>query len=157
MQIIEVIGLDEIQKSLDTLEKKTSDIKPLLLELANHLKNTIEESFANETSPDGHSWSPIKFRKDDESPDRILYDSGNMQKRLYSRVNKDSFTVGLNATSHGYEYAPIHQFGSKKKSGRGSGIVARPFMPIRLDGTLYEKSEKELEEIIADYFEFIEK
>lgn len=154
---IEVIGLDEINKSLDSLAKKTNDTGPLLRELANHLKNTIEESFEKETSPDGHEWSPIKFRKDDASPDRILYDSGNMQKRLYSRVDKESLTVGLNATSKGYEYPLVHQFGSQKKSGRGSGIVARPFMPIRLDGSLYKETEKELDEIIADYFKFIEK
>jgi len=153
---IEVEGLDGIKKSLGELSKKTTDVKQLLSELANHLKNAVEESFEKETSPDGIKWSPIKFRKSDATPGRILYDSGNMQKRLYSRVDNESLTVGLNATSNGYEYPLVHQFGSQKKSGRGSGIVARPFMPIKSNGSLYEKSEKELEEIIADYFAFVE-
>lgn len=154
---IEAQGLSGIQDKLKQLKNKTGNIKPLLDEFRNHLQNIIEESFENETSPDGLEWSPIKPRKNDPHPEKILYADGTLQGSLYGRTNKDSLTVGVNATSKGYQYPIVHQFGSTKESGRGSGIVARAFMPIKPDGDLYDRTLKELEEIIDDYFEFIEK
>ncbi|WP_455756489.1 phage virion morphogenesis protein [Sulfurimonas sp.] len=148
---IETIGLDDIRDDLKAIEDKTEDIKPLLKELANHLTNTIEESFEDETSPDGTKWTPIKFRKGDHSPSKILYDHGHMQNSLHSRVYKQSLTIGVNATADGYQYPLVHQFGTKDKK-----IEARPFMPIKLDGSLYDNTEKELGEIVENHFKFLD-
>ena len=147
---IQLKGLDDIKDTLDELEQKTTDLKPLLRELANHLVNVTQESFENEVSPDGTDWSPIKFRKSDKTPTKILYDRGHLQKTLYSRVYKNSFTVGINATVNDYQYPLVHQFGSLDGTTK-----ARPFMPIKVDGELYEDTKKELDEIVSDYFEIM--
>lgn len=156
---IKAIGLTDIEKTLKTLENKTAEIQPLLKELANHLQNTVEESFETQTSPDGKKWNPIKkamHKNYKLGTSKILYRTGHMQGSLQSRVYKKSLTVGLNATSNSYLYPLVHQFGNKKKSGRGSGIVARPFMPIKANGEIYNQTQKELEEILSDYLKFLD-
>ncbi|NOQ30010.1 MAG: phage virion morphogenesis protein [Helicobacteraceae bacterium] len=144
--IIDPTGLDEIQDTLKSLENKTDDIKPLLKELANHLYNGVKYNFENQVTPDGESWTPIKFRKTDNTPSKILYDHGHMQKTLYAKTYKHSLTLGINATSNGYAYPLVHQFGTKDKT-----TPARAFMPIKLNGSLYDGVEKELDEIIEEY------
>jgi len=57
---------------------------------------------------------------------------------------------------HPYLYKDLHQFGNTKTSSRGSGNVARPFMSIKSNGELYEKTEKELEEIIEEHLELLD-
>lgn len=152
---IEVIGLESIQNDLKRLEKKAHDTKPLLEELGNHLRNVIEESFEAEASPTGVKWTPIKFRKSDPHPEKILYAHGKLQEGTDYRATNKSVTIGVYAKANEYQYPIVHQFGSNKKSGRGSGIVARQFMPIKLNGELYSKTLTELEEIVEDYFEFV--
>ncbi|MCX6076417.1 MAG: phage virion morphogenesis protein [Campylobacterales bacterium] len=158
---IEVIGLNGVKKSLGELSKKTNDVRPLLEELTNHIKNAVEESFQNQASPDGIKWSPIKkgtHKNYRLGTDKILYKNGDMQKSLTPKVYDTYGTVGVNAISEGgYQYPLVHQFGTTK-AGRKNNItiVARPFMPIKSDGSLYEKTERELEEIVADYFRIAE-
>jgi phage virion morphogenesis protein len=152
---IQVTGLKEIQDELTTLDKKAHDTQPLMEELGNHLKNVIEESFEAEASPAGVKWTPIKFRKNDPHPEKILYAHGKLQEGTDYKATNKSVVVGVYAKANGYQYPIVHQFGSLKKSGRGSGVVARPFMPIKVNGELYEKTQKELEQIVEDYFELM--
>lgn len=144
---IEPQGLREVQDGLKQLKSKIDDTEPLLNELRNYLENVIEESFENEESPDGIKWSPIKPRKNDPHPEKILYAEGTLQGSLYGKVYKEQLTIGVNATAKGYQYPIALQFGNKKGT-----LPPRAFMPIKLDGTLYPNIEKELEEIISDYF-----
>jgi len=152
---IQATGLEDIQDDLKDLEDKTDNIKPLLKELANHLRNIAEESFENQKTPDGKKWTPIKPRKSDHTPTKILYDTGHMQDSLYANLIDDDIVVGVNATSKNYQYPLVHQFGTDK-AGRGNitKIVARPFMPIKSNGELYEETKKELEEIIEEWLGF---
>ncbi len=123
----EVTGLEDLQETLDDIEKKTKDLKPLLKELANHLVNTVEESFETQTTPDGKRWSPIKKATHKNyrlGTDKILHKSGDMRDSLKSRVFKSSLTVGVNATAgyERYQYPLVHQFGTKK-AGRNKNIT----------------------------------
>lgn len=149
MQInIELKGLSKVRNTLNHIEGKAKNTAPLMAELSNHLYNTIERSFQNQESPDGKSWNPIKFRKSDQNPNKILYDKGDMQDTVYHESGSDFAKVGLNATSNGYPYPAVHQFGTI--DGK---IDARPFMPIHLDGSMYKNVEDELKEIIEDYMQ----
>ncbi len=149
MQVqIEVKGIETVNKKLKQLQSIGSDLQPVMAELANHLYNVVDESFQKQQTPDGISWNPIKPRKDDKSPNRILYDEGTMQDSLSQKSNKNEAIVGLNATANGYPYPIVHQFGSKDGS-----IEARAFMPIRRDGMIYEGTLKELEDIVEVFFE----
>lgn len=143
---INLTGIDHVVQKIKELQTKGHNTQPLMEELANHLYNVTSSSFQNEASPDGKSWSPIEFRKEDRNPNKILYDEGTMQDTLQAISDKDSATVGLNAISNGYPYPVVHQFGSEDGT-----IEARPFMPIDKDGKIYEDTAKELEEIVEDY------
>ena len=145
-----IIGLKDTNKTLKNIKDKVEDTRPLLNELENHLTQIIKESFENEQSPDGKAWSPIKYRKNDKHPDKILYDEGDMQRSLYARNSGDEVVVGFNAVSGGFQYPLAHQFGRIDGS-----IKARPFMPIHEDGGLYAGIEKELMGIVGEYLEFV--
>ncbi|WP_294962065.1 phage virion morphogenesis protein [Sulfurimonas sp.] len=149
MQIsIGVQGLDKVQKKIQNISNKAKDTTPLMAELANHLYNTVQDSFDEQKSPDGISWNPIKSstHKRKNGSQKILYKSGHMQDSLNTTHNKHSATIGLNATKGGYPYPVIHQFGTK--DGK---IAARPFMPIKEDESLYDNVKEELEKIIEEY------
>ncbi len=150
MQInIEVQGLNKVSKELNDYKNRIENTQPLMLELSNHLYNIVEESFEKEQTPDGNSWSPIKPRKSDRTPSKILFDEGLMQDSLYSDATNDTSTIALNATSNGYPYTIVHQFGTE--DGK---IEARAFMPIHKDGSLYDSVEDELFEIVKEFVEF---
>lgn len=147
MQIdIRVTGIGNIQAQLESMRQRAEDTAPLMAELANHLYNVVDESFETQKTPDGISWSPIKERRSDPHPEKILYAQGHMQDSLAQHSSSDEAIVGLNATADGYPYPIVHQFGSVDGS-----IKARAFMPIHEDGTLYDETVAELEEIIEDF------
>ncbi len=150
MQVqIEVKGIETVNKKLKQLQSIGSDPQSVMAELANHLYNVVDESFQKQQTPDGISWNPIKPRKDDKSPKRILYDKGTMQESLSQKSSKNEAIVGLNAYSGGgYPYPIVHQFGSQDGT-----IEARAFMPIHKDGTIYEDTLQELEDILEAFFE----
>lgn len=147
MQVtIGVTGIDKAKEVLEGLQNKAISTEPLMAELANHLYNITSDSFENEKSPDGISWNPIKPRKADQTPDKILRDEGTMQDTLSAFSSKDEAGIGLNAVANGFPYGLVHQFGSEDGS-----IVARPFLPIDENGKLYDGVEEELIEIIEEY------
>jgi phage virion morphogenesis protein len=149
MQVsIEVQGLTQAQSTLKTLQQKGEDTAPLMAELANHLYNVVDESFEKQQTPDGISWEPIQARRGDQTPDKILRDEGTMQDSLSSEHSSDEAIVGLNATANGYPYPIVHQFGREDGT-----IEARAFIPIHEDGTLYNETKQEIEEILEDYME----
>ena len=122
---IDVTGLKNLSNQLEQYEDKLQDTKPLMQELGNHIYNTVEESFENEKTPDGKPWSPIQVRASDRTPEKILYDEGTMQDTLYHEEDSNTATIGLNATSNGFPYPIVHQFGTEDEK-----IKARAFMPI---------------------------
>ena len=145
---INVQGLNDVQQALHTLKNKAKDTTPLMAELSNHLYNVVEKSFENQTSPAGESWSPIKqaLRQKKDGSTKILYKTGDMQNSLSTEHSSTKAAIGLNAISNGYPYPLVHQFGTI--DGK---IQARPFMPIKNDGSIYENTSKEIVEIIEDY------
>ncbi|WP_419782357.1 phage virion morphogenesis protein [Malaciobacter marinus] len=148
MQVtIKATGIQNLENTLKDLQNKGSNTEPLMAELANHLYNITKESFEKEQTPDGISWTPIKPRKGDRSPDKILKDEGDMQESISAFSSQDEAGIGLNATSNGYPYPIVHQFGSKDGT-----IVSRAFLPIDGNEKLYDGVSAELEEIIEDYF-----
>lgn len=154
MQVsVKAVGLEELQNKLLQIKKAGEDTEPLMAELANHLYNISDYSFENEQSPDGISWEPIQARRDGTTG-KILRASGDMFETLVAESTKDEAIVGLNIVSEeGFEYPLTHQFGTNNAWGKGIEVVARPFMPIHKDGTLYEDTYNELDEIIEDYME----
>ena len=149
---IEVIGLKDLNNTLGNIKDKIEDTKPLMISLAHHLEEIVQYSFEKEQTPDGKNWSPIKYRKSDQSPDKILQDSGNMLDTLRSKATKTTAIVGFNAVANDFQYPLTHQFGTNKAGRkRNVTIEARPFMPIHKDGSLYDGVEDELMEIVENH------
>ena len=153
---IKVKNLENLNKSLKDIQNKVQDTEPLMAELSNHLYNIVENSFETQSSPDGKAWSPIKqatYKNYKLPTDKLLYKSGNMQDSLNRDFDSNSATVGLNAVNGDFQYPLTHQFGTDNAFGKGITIEARPFMPIKNDGSLYDGVEDELVDIFEDYIE----
>lgn len=134
-------GLDDIQKVLAGLAKRMNTLEPYMREAINVVQNVTEESFENESSPDGTTWTPLKNPQNR----KMLYDTGKMQESLYTQVFANSATIGFNAKSNEYPYPAVHQFGTT--DGK---VPARPFLPIRADGELMDHVVKEIMEVFEE-------
>lgn len=151
MQVkIDIKGMKQFQNSLEKIAKLSE--ADLLMTVARPIENSVKESFENETDPWGNAWvnqdSPTFFHLDSGQNPKKKNNRGHMKESLHSKVNSArEVTVGINVQSeNGYDYSAIQQFGSKKSSGRGSGIPARPFFPIDLNGNLAPDVERDIKE-----------
>jgi phage gpG-like protein len=134
-----------------TLELKRDDISPRLAALADdELKKkillgvgTVIESHAvrafNEPDLRPKAWPARK--KAAKHP--LLIKSGDLRQSIHTQVQgSDSVKVGSPKP-----YAAVHQLGSDKTSGRGSGIPARPFFPV-LEGQLTGHAKEEIQDVV---------
>jgi len=144
------INSGELNKQLEKLQKKVTNLRPVLHELGNHLLNITEEAFDNEAGPDGQAWAPLNLdviaQKKGET--KKLYRYGHMQRSLNLDISNIAATLGLNAYSKGYPYPIVHQFGTL--DGK---ILARPFLPIDKNGNLYPGIKVELVALLKDFME----
>lgn len=79
---------------------------------------------------------------------QILRKSGTLWKSIrVTDVTGSSVTVGSDRP-----YAAVHQLGSRRSTGRGGGIPARPFFPV-LSGKLTPLARKKIDEIATQKLE----
>jgi len=144
MQIkIEVNGIDEINKKLNRLKAKGSNMLPLFKVIGNSLKNTTENTFEHQADAFGNAWKPSKKKSG-----LTLIQSGSLSQSFVPFATKESVTLGTNLV-----YAPIHQFGGRAGRGKKSIIPARPFLPIDKDFNLPHNLQEEILDKVQDYFE----
>ena len=134
MSDIKIIGLEQVQAKLSKIEQSLtgSQMTTRMHTIGDILKGSIERSFEEEKSPFGVPWTPLKAatlkakaKKAERSS--ILQSSGSLADYWVVQASPTEVTVSNNTVK---DYGAVHQFGSKKTSGRGSGIPARPFLPI---------------------------
>jgi phage virion morphogenesis protein len=140
------IDIREAQRVLGALEETVA--AGLREGIADGIFAMTRDSFERQASPEGAAWAPLSpkylLRKQKRWPGRnILQFSGAMLRTLIREVQGNLVIVGSNLP-----YAPVHQFGSKKKSGRGSGIPARPWLPS--EETAAREAQRLGEEILED-------
>ncbi len=151
MQVtLQITDLPNIQIKLREIEQHISNTAPLMKEMGNYLYNITRDSFDNQKDPNGRDWSPLSdSTKKYKSTSKMLYQEGDLQDKFIYEATKDGIVIGTNANSKGsYLYPAVHQFGTKDEK-----TPARAFMPITLDGKLYDDVEKVLEEIVIDFIE----
>lgn len=164
---IEVIGIEEIQTKLSSLEKVTRNMRPIMAEIGNKILNEIDETFEAEGRP---KWIPLsrttlrlgytnmgkstskkthlkngKLSRGFEryiNDRKILQKSGRLRDSIVSEVSDSEVVVGTNL-----KYAAIHHFGGLAGRGKKVEIPARPFMPIDAAGNL----EPSLRQAILSY------
>lgn len=118
-------GSGNISKLLNTLKAKIQDITPLNHEISNVLITSIHENFlvggrysrVGSFNGGSQSWRDLSEvtkkarQKIKKWPGKLLKVSGDLLRRIVTKVTSDSAQVGTSI-----EYATTHQYGAKKGS-----------------------------------------
>ena len=124
---IELNDKQAIQQ-LNAIAKQLKQPKQLYGVLGEQLKKIHRARFDEQKSPEDEAWKPLspayQARKH-QNKDKILQLRGTLRNQLAYNYSDKGVEFGSARV-----YARHHQFGSKKKSGRGSGIPARPWLGV---------------------------
>jgi phage virion morphogenesis protein len=121
-----------VREALRRLRDAGGDLEPAMREIAGHLKDSVDESFADEAGPDGAAWAPLaestiadRLRRS-YGAGPILERSGDLAGRILADWDDDRAEVGSNQTfGPGVLAAAVHHFGTR--DGR---VPARPFFGV---------------------------
>jgi len=137
----------ELQQGLARLRRRLDDLSPVLADTAEHLLTVTEEAFEAQRSPGGKAWpdlAPATWRH--KRTPKMLYESGALQGSLTPESDSHEARLGVNATSRGFPYGIVHQFGSRR-------VPARPFLPVDQSGALEASVVEEILDLFRDYLE----
>ena len=123
-----------VRETLNRLATRVDDLEPAMREIAGHLKDSVDESFASQAAPDGSAWKPLaestivdRLRRGYRAGP-ILERSGDLAGRILADWDDESAVVGSNQTfdkKGNVLAAAVHHFGTR--DGR---IPARPFFDV---------------------------
>ena len=150
----------EVKALLQKLKDKTQNMGPVLRTLGEQITERSKARFATSSAPDGTPWKPNSAatlallgerlgksqRKKDGSLNKrgqakmgnkkpLIGESGDLRRQIVWGVSGNELTV-----SGTMKYSAMQQFGGTTSSRSmipGKKIPARPYLPIRPDGTLY--------------------
>ncbi|MCY4059292.1 MAG: phage virion morphogenesis protein [Gammaproteobacteria bacterium] len=122
----------DVQDALNRLQARVDDLDPVMREIAGHLKDSVDEAFASQATPDGSAWKPLaestivdRLRRGYRAGP-ILERSGDLAGRLLAVWDAESAVVGSGQTFGGNVLAAaVHHFGTR--DGR---VPARPFFAV---------------------------
>ncbi len=161
-----------VQAALQALLNRVNIMQPVLQTLGEGIVERTKARFDTSTAPDGTPWTPnspatleilagrlagVKSnrKKNGELNARgqralgnkkILVESGFLRQQIVATASGTDLTVTATAT-----YAAIQQFGGQAGRGLKVTIPARPFLPIREDGTLYPDEQATVLDAINAY------
>ena len=122
----------EVEKKLQEVAKKASDLKPLMKNIAGIFASAAEDNFAEEGRPD--KWIDLsevtkkQRKKIGKYPGQILQVSGQLASSVNTYYDNDSAVIGSNL-----EYAAIHQLGGQAGKNKKATIPARPYLELTED------------------------
>ena len=121
--VVDVRGIDEVQRRLDTLVRVGADLSPAMRDIGEFLMQSTKDRFAEEEDPEGNAWHPLSDAtraKKRRNIDKILTQDAYLRNVVY-QAEGNSVRIGSPMT-----YAGTHQFGAERGSfgstGRGSPI-----------------------------------
>ena len=123
------IDSKEVEHKLQELAKRTSDLKPLMKNIAGIFASAAEDNFAEEGIP--NKWQDLskvtkKLReKKGKWPGQILQVTGQLASSVNTYYDNDSAVIGSNL-----EYATIHQLGGQAGRNKKVTIPARPYLKL---------------------------
>ena len=160
----------QVQTLLAKLADRAGGLRPVLAAIGEDITTRTKRRFETSTGPDGAPWAPNSAatlmmlgerlmghrnkkgersyayskqggRLNGKGLDRLankkpLIDSGFLRQQIVPSVSGNTLTVRATPA-----YAAIQQFGGQAGRGRKVSIPARPFLPVRLDGTLYPQEQ----------------
>lgn len=147
-----------VQAALQALANRVTEAQPFLQAVGDDIVERSKERFSTSTGPDGQPWKPNaastlqrylaktkgNFKKDGSLSKKgatrqagkkpLIGESKFLSREIFAQAAPNSVTVGAVAL-----YAAIQQFGGKKSefANLWGDIPARPFLPIKPDGSIY--------------------
>jgi len=118
----------ELQDYLIQLAERTSDLCPLMRNIAGIMADSVEENFEQQGRP---KWEGLKKSTIEQRvqkgywPGKILQMRGELAASITSHYDENSAVVGTNKV-----YAAIHQFGGKTGRNKKVEIPARPYLKL---------------------------
>lgn len=162
-----------IKTALKALSDRINNIEPALLTIGEGIIERTKRRFETSTAPDGTPWKPnsaatiaMLTRRLSGQKSKVTKSGGLNKAGLASLANKKpligesqdlrrqfvaiaaSRTLTITSTP---KYAAIQQFGGKAGRGHKVTIPARPFLPIRPDGSLYPAEQATILDTINEY------
>lgn len=144
------LNADQALRGLHRTAENLQQGRKLYGILGEALRAIHKERFEKEQkSPEGEKWKPLSPQyqaNKRKNANKILIRDGNLKNLLRYQTNDKGVVFGSDR-----KYARLHQYGSNKTSGRGSGIPARPWLGVskKNEGYLLEKTEHFLRNVIA--------
>ncbi|MDO5648861.1 phage virion morphogenesis protein [Paracoccus sp. (in: a-proteobacteria)] len=109
-----------LRAQLTAAMRAASDLSPLLEDIGEQMTNSARERIGEtNTAPDGTPW-PKSFRVTVAQGGKTLYDTGDLYRRITSRVVGQEVHVGSNLP-----YAAVHQFGATITAKTAKGLSFR--------------------------------
>lgn len=130
----------KVEKALLEIAQKTSNLRPLMKNIAGIMADSTEENFKEEGRP---KWKDLSEKtktvrkKTGHYPGQILQVSGQLALSVTTQYDDTSAVIGSNKV-----YAAIHQLGGPAGKNKKTTIPARPYL-----GVIDDDLEKTLETI----------
>ncbi len=118
----------EVEKALLEIAQKTSNLRPLMKNIAGIMADSTEENFKVEGRP---KWKDLSEKtkttrkKTGHYPGQILQVSGQLALSVTTQYDDTSAIIGSNKI-----YAAIHQLGGQASKNKKTTIPARPYLII---------------------------
>lgn len=152
---------EQVRAALKALAARVQNMQPVLQAIGEDIVERTKHRFETSTGPGGVKWddnAPAtlemlaaslgkSYRKkggdlNSKGSARIagkkplIGESGDLRRQIVARADAHAVTVLSTPV-----YAAIQQFGGKAGRGHKVTIPARPFLPVRQDGTLYPQEQ----------------
>lgn len=133
------IDNQEVERRLQEIAKKSSNLRPLMKNIAGIFASVTEDNFAKEGRPD--KWIDLsevtkkQRKKIGKYPGQILQVTGQLASSVNTYYDDDSAVIGSNLA-----YAAIHQLGGQAGRNKKVTIPARPYLKL---------TEEDFEEIMT--------
>lgn len=118
----------EVEKALLEIAQKTSNLRPLMKNIAGIMADSTEENFKEEGRP---KWKDLSEKtktarkKSGHYPGQILQVSGQLALSVTTQYDDSSAVIGSNKV-----YAAIHQLGGQAGKNKKTTIPARPYLSL---------------------------
>lgn len=121
----------KVEKALLEIAQKTSNLRPLMKNIAGIMADSTEENFKEEGRP---KWKDLSEKtktarkKTGHYPGQILQVSGQLALSVTTQYDDSSAVIGSNKV-----YAAIHQLGGQAGKNKKTTIPARPYLVVTDD------------------------
>jgi phage virion morphogenesis protein len=150
-----------VQAAIQALARRVNNMQPVLQSIGERIVERTKRRFDTSTGPDGVPWKTNSDATLDMLAARLgksyrtkagglnkkgaarvagkkplIGESGDLRRQIVALSDASSVTVTASPV-----YAAIQQFGGKAGRGHKVTIPARPFLPVRQDGSLYPEEQ----------------